>query len=164
MRGALRIIAVAAGAGLVAGCALLSPRGETRTFVLINETGRAITAIHVVEAGSAGPGPNLVTGGISLGQGDRAELEVRTAGCAVDVTVRVAGDEEPIEARGFDLCAGQPYVTPRLMSFETNGAAAARPARARARTGAVRGAPTSAPPPPERGLPICPGDSRCKKD
>jgi len=158
------IFAIASALALSA-CALIAP-GEPRQLVVINDTGSPITAIYVQEHVSGRWSRNLI-GGIAMGQGDRAELDLHTRGCAIDMTLVVEGQDHPLSEAAFDVCAGKPYVTPRFMSFEANGAAAAERARQEASAGAERSAAeaarAAAAREAARGLPICPGDPRCRK-
>lgn len=145
-----------AAAALVSGCASLAGLGlgigGPAVFEILNDTQVRVERLYLRSPGDSSWRDDLL-GQSYLPAGGWTEAPVdRAGGCARELRA-VMSDGATYLARGIDVCKTSQF---RLSQGERE-----RPRVGGARTGAV--VVGAAPQPMSRGLPICPGDPRCKR-
>lgn len=145
------LVGLGAAAVLMAGCASLAALAGPRVFEILNDTDKTAERLYF-HASGAGGGQEDLLGQSVLRPGRWTEAPLtRAQGCRYDLRA-VMADGATIRARNIDVCATRGF---RLSQGERE-----RPRVGGARGGVVVGAGE---PPMSRGLPICPGDPRCKR-
>lgn len=138
MRPGLIALALAA----LAATGLAAEGAPPAVLEIHNDTGVGLDEVVVAPAGR-GPRTNRLEARLEPDQWIELALDP-AHGCRYDVTLRTA-DGEDRAALGVDICADGRIdlsITRRRMGFPDGGPVFAAPGR---------------------GLPICPGDPRCKK-
>lgn len=163
---ALLLLALAVPAA-VAEAREPQPGGE---LLVMNDGLKPVTAVRLRPAGgvehAAWTGDLLAGEPIPVREGRRIDLSGLGLGCEIELELTVEGRAGPVAGQqsvcdeprfwmAFALGLDEPGEGYAVRADE--GEPAPRPPR-RARTGAVRGAPDL-----NRGLPVCPGDPRCRK-
>ena len=146
-----------------------APGGE---LLVMNDGMKPVTGVRLRRAAQEGAWSAELLGGepIAVMEGRRFDLAGLDVDCNVEVELTITGQPSPVLGEQ-DVCSGDPrfWIAFALGLDEPGmgrpGAYAVivgeetAPTRPRpARTGAVRGAPDL-----NRGLPVCPGDPRCRK-
>lgn len=146
-----RLAAVIAAGALVGGCASLASLGlgGPPVFEIVNDTDQAVQRLYFHPADARGAGEDVL-GDAVLPPGRWTEAPVdRARGCRYALTAELSGGAT-VRGRGIDVCATRAW---RL----TQGERGRRVGGARPSGDVMSAQPMS------RGLPVCPGDPRCKR-
>lgn len=169
MRAVFSLAFLAAMAACSTAPAAPAPGGE---LLVMNDGMKPVTEVRLRRAGAEGDWSANLLGDepIEVREGRRLDIGRLGLGCQVEVRLVVAGLARPVDGEQA-VCAEPRFWVGFALGLDEPGRGR------RARFGAVRGetegAPSEAPAPrpsaaaprPDlgRGLPLCPGDPRCRK-
>jgi len=169
------VLAVLAAAAATAGAEARDPQPGAELLVM-NDGIRPVTSVRLRPAGgvedSAWTGDLLEGEPIPVGEGRRIDLTRLGQGCEVEIEVRVEGRADAVAGQQ-QVCADPRFWMGFALGLDEPGMGAIKPGQYAVVVGddePAAEAPMPAPapaagPPPDlnRGLPVCPGDPRCRK-
>ena len=169
---AIRVSLACVTAVMLAGAAMAAPLTAGASLTIVNDTGQAVEFLYIITPQGGWPEDLLEEDVLAAGATYR--FQGAQPACIYDVKA-VFADGTAVERPAFDICATPQVSLAALLGEDAlagkaDGAEAPPPPAPpppyaiSVEPGAIEAAPSPAPRPAiNRGVPICPGDVRCKK-